>query len=167
MESRFRTHTIAPFYREDSKVLVLGSFPSVKSREAGFFYGHPQNRFWKMLEKIYKIDPLPDVEAKKTFLAEKQIAIWDSIASCTISGSSDSSIRDVTPNSIRRILEAAPIRTILCNGATSYQMYMKYNFPETHMEALRMPSTSPANAAWNLDRLCDTWKEYFPIGADQ
>lgn len=162
-----QVHTIEPFYRPDSHVLILGSFPSVKSRESGFFYGHPQNRFWKMaacicgeteLSRVLSGEPVfSDIEEKKAFLERNHIAMWDTIASCTIIGSSDSSIRDVVPNDLNRILTAAPIRKIFCNGATSWNLYRKYCFPETKREAEKMPSTSPANAAWSLEKLCAAW----------
>lgn len=151
-------HTIDPVYYEDSRILVLGSFPSIKSREAKFFYGHPQNRYWKMMAAIYGEDPLTGIEEKKAFLKAHGIAMWDSIHSCTITGSSDSSIRDVVPNDFRDILETADIQQIFCNGTASWKVYTRYVYPETKREAVKMPSTSPANAAWTLDRLIEAWK---------
>lgn len=150
-------HPIEPFYRQDSRILILGSFPSVKSRESRFFYGHPQNRFWKVTSAVFEMELPETIEEKKEFLAASRIALWDSIHACTITGSSDASIRDVEPNDIRPILEASEIRRIFCNGAASHRMYEKYLFPVTGIEAIRLPSTSPANAAWSLDRLIEAW----------
>ncbi len=150
-------HPIPPVYDQNSKILILGSFPSVKSREGCFFYHHPQNRFWKTLAAVLE-QPLPaSIEEKKIFLLKNHIAVWDTIASCTIEGSSDSSIKDVVPNDLSCILSEAPELQIFCNGATSHQYYRKYQEKLTGRQALRLPSTSPANAAWSLDRLKDEW----------
>jgi hypoxanthine-DNA glycosylase len=150
-------HPFEPFFDADSRILILGSFPSVKSREVRFFYGHPQNRFWKVIAAVFG-EPTPEtIPEKKELLKKNHIALWDSIHSCTITGSSDSSIRDVVPNDIRGILETARIRRIFCNGAMSFRMYQKYIFPETGVEAVKLPSTSPANAAWKMDRLTEAW----------
>ena len=109
-------HPIPPVYRADSRILILGSFPSVKSRETGFFYGHPQNRFWKVTAAVCGEEVPQTVEEKKAFLLRNHIAVWDVIASCVITGSSDASIRDVVPNPLQDILECADIRQIYCNG---------------------------------------------------
>lgn len=151
-------HEIAPIYDKNSRLLILGSFPSVKSRESGFFYGHPQNRFWKVLSGLLNA-PLPDtVEEKKRILLENHIAVWDVIASCRITGSSDSSIKDVVPNDFTEILAKSSITHIYANGATSWNLYKKYALKKTGIEAVKLPSTSPANAAWNLERLKEAWK---------
>lgn len=153
-----QVHTIAPVYNAHSRILILGSFPSVKSRETGFFYGHPQNRFWRMLSELYGA-PLPEtVEEKRAFLLAHGIALWDVIASCTIEGSSDSSIRDVVPNDLGPLLEEADIRQIYTNGGTADRLYRKYLEPRTGRPAVRLPSTSPANAAWSVERLKGEWK---------
>ena len=153
-----QVHPIPPLYDENSRVLILGSFPSVKSREAMFFYGHPQNRFWKIMAALTD-SPVPEtVEEKKKLILSNHFALWDSIGSCTIVGSSDSSIRDVVPNDLRIILDHAPIEHIFCNGATSLKYYRKYNEPILHRTAQALPSSSPANAAWSLDRLVDAWR---------
>ncbi|MGN0362383.1 MAG: DNA-deoxyinosine glycosylase [Bilifractor sp.] len=157
-KAEFLVHPIPPFFDRDARVLVLGSFPSVKSRESGFFYGHPRNRFWTMIAAECNTEVPVSIPQKKEFLREHHIAMWDTIRSCTITGSSDSSIRDVVPNDLNRILEAAPIRNIYCNGTTSYNLYMKYIYPQTGRAALKMPSTSPANAAWTLEKLIDAWR---------
>ena len=153
-------HEIAPVYNEDSKILILGSFPSVKSRESGFFYGHPQNRFWKVLAGIFEIPVPVTIEEKKAMLLKHRIAVWDVIASCRITGSSDSSIKDVVPNDFEKILSTAKIERICANGATAWKLYEKYVKQSTGMGAVKLPSTSPANAAWSLERLIECWKEY-------
>ena len=159
MKSERAVHNIEPVYDRDSRILILGSFPSVKSREAAFFYHHPQNRFWKVLAGVYK-EPIPDtIEEKKKFLHRNHIAVWDVIASCTISGSSDASIRDVVPNPIERIHEEADIRQIFVNGKTAGKMFVKYQQEKLGRDAIVLPSTSPANAAWTLDKLLDAWGE--------
>ena len=156
-------HEIDPVYNRDSRILILGSFPSVKSREAGFFYGHPQNRFWKVLAGILDAEVPQTVEEKKAFLLNSRIAVWDVIASCDIIGSSDSSIKNVVPVDLNRILTAADIRKIYCNGATAHKLYRKYLGPATGREAVKLPSTSPANAAWSLERLIREWKKEIMI----
>ena len=156
-------HPIPPLYDADCKILILGSFPSIKSREAMFFYGHPQNRFWSLLARLFD-EPVPQSVDEKRMLALKHhIAMWDTIRSCTITGSSDSSIRDVIPNDLSVILDNGRVEHIFCNGATSYNLYMKYIFPNTGIKAIKLPSTSPANAAFGLERLEREWvviKEY-------
>lgn len=150
-------HPIPPLYDEHSKILILGSFPSVKSREGCFFYHHPQNRFWKTLAAVME-QPVPEtIEDKKKFLHANHIAVWDVIGSCTIEGSSDSSIKNVIPNDLSQILNEAPIGQIFCNGGTSHQYYRKYQEKMTGRSALRLPSTSPANAAWSLEHLKGEW----------
>ena len=150
-------HPIPPFFRADSNILILGSFPSVKSREQRFFYGHPQNRFWKVIARVFKDDEPKSIPEKEAFLARHRIALWDSIGRCTIEGSADSTIRDVVPNDLSVILNAAPICAIFCNGKTSLACYNRYILPVLGREAIVLPSTSPANAAWSVDRLVDAW----------
>lgn len=116
MEQQHQIHTISPVYNEHSRILILGSFPSVKSREAGFFYGHPQNRFWKVLANVFQAEVPGTIEEKKAFLLEHRIAVWDVIGQCEITGSSDSSIRNVVPNPISKILETTKIEQIFVNG---------------------------------------------------
>lgn len=151
-------HNIQPIYQSDSKILILGSFPSVKSREAQFFYHHPQNRFWKVLASLYHHQPLVSIEEKKAFLLENQIAVWDVIESCDIQGSSDSSINHVVVNDICMILSHSNIHTIYTNGKKAHQLYQKYCLPLTHQEDVCLPSTSPANAAYSLDQLLEHWQ---------
>ena len=158
MERTLITHPIPPVYDKCSEVLILGSFPSVKSREAAFFYGHPQNRFWQVLAAVCEESMPVTVEEKTALLLRRHIALWDVIASCTITGSSDSSIRDVVPNDLRPILEASGLRRIFVNGKTAWRLYEKYIGPELGIPAICLPSTSPANAAWNTEKLIDAWK---------
>lgn len=156
------THPIPPVFDSASRILILGSFPSVKSREGHFFYHHPQNRFWKTLAGVLDV-PVPDTIAeKKAFLLSHRIALWDVIASCSIEGSSDSSIRDVVPNDLSVILSTADIRAIFCNGKTSWNYYRKYQEAVTGIPAVSLPSTSPANAAWSLEKLKGAWNVILP-----
>lgn len=151
-------HKIPPVYNKNSQILILGSFPSVKSREGRFFYHHKQNRFWKVLSTIVN-DVLPEtIDEKKDFLLKNHIAVWDVIASCDIEGSSDSSIKNAVPNNFSDILKAAPIRKIYTNGGTAYKLYHKYCEKVTSIKAMKLPSTSPANASYSLDRLISEWK---------
>lgn len=150
-------HPIPPLYDENCKILILGSFPSVKSREAMFFYGHPQNRFWKLMAALFEEAYPQTIEEKKALVLKHHIAMWDTIRSCTITGSSDSSIKDVVPNDLSVILDNSRVEQIFCNGATSYRLYMKYIYPTTGVKAVKLPSTSPANAAFNLERLLTEW----------
>ena len=150
-------HTIDPVWDENSKVLILGSFPSVKSREEGFFYGHKQNRFWRVLASVCDCSVPQNIDEKKSMLLANGIAVWDVIHSCDIVGSSDSSIKNVQPTDIGMILEKTNITRIYANGNKAGQLYKRYQFPVTGIEAMVLPSTSPANAAWSLERLCEAW----------
>lgn len=151
-------HPIPPVFDAHSEVLILGSFPSVKSRESGFFYGHPQNRFWKVTAAVFSEETPVTVEEKKAFLLRNHIAVWDVIGSCEIEGSSDATIRDVTVNDLDIILKKADIKAIYVNGKKAYEMYQRYTQPVIGREAICLPSTSPANAAWNIDRLIEAWR---------
>ena len=159
METRRITHPFGPLYSEHSRVLILGSFPSVRSREQNFYYGHPQNRFWKVIAALYRREVPATVAEKKELILDCGLALWDSIASCEITGSSDASIRDAKANDIRRILDACPIEKICCNGTKSFELYQKYQLPRTGIPAEKLPSTSPANAAWSLKKLTEAWGE--------
>ena len=153
-----------PVFDENSKILILGSFPSVKSRQSAFFYGHPQNRFWPLLSKIFEEEIPPDINNKTKFCLTHRIALWDVLEECDIIGSSDSSIRNAVPVDINKILSAADIQAIFCNGATSHKLYDKYLRHISGLEAVRLPSTSPANAACNMDILYSQWiaiKKFF------
>ena len=158
MERKNIVHPIPPTYDENSKILILGSFPSVKSRECGYSYGHSANRFWKVVAAVFEDEVPETVDEKKSFLIRHHVAAWDVIASCSIEGSSDSSIRDVVPNDLTEILAASGLRRIFVNGRTAEKMYNKYTRGKTGIEAVCLPSTSPANAAWKLDMLIEEWR---------
>ena len=151
-------HPIPPVCDENSKVLILGSFPSVKSREERFFYGHSQNRFWKVISAVVGSAVPKTTEEKRTLLFDYGIAVWDVIASCDIVGSSDSSIRNVVPNDIKQIIDSSKISNIYVNGKTAEKYYNKYIRPKLCISAVCLPSTSPVNAAWSLEQLTDAWK---------
>ena len=157
MKSEQVVHPFPPLYDGNSRVLILGSFPSVKSREQRFFYGHPQNRFWRVLAAIFGCHVPQTVEEKKTMLLSSGIALWDVIAACEITGSSDASIKNAVPNDLSPIFAAADIRAVYCNGTASYDLYQKYILPLTGRVAEKLPSTSPANAAWSLEKLIEAW----------
>ena len=148
MEYEHITHSFEPVYDENSRILILGTLPSVASRENNFYYGHKQNRFWKLL--AYLLDePVPEtIDEKKYMLFKNHIAIWDVIQSCDIKGSSDNSIKNVEPTDIKQVI---------ANGNKAGALYKKYQLPLTGMEAVTLPSTSPANAAWSFERLCEAW----------
>lgn len=151
------SHTFQPVFDGDSRILILGTFPSVKSRENNFYYGHPQNRFWRVLAELTD-SPVPqNIEEKKSFLLKQHIAIWDVIARCDIIGSSDSSIKNVVPADIPILLEQAPIRSIYGNGGKACELYRRYAYPQTKREIIKLPSSSPANAAWRMERLVEAW----------
>lgn len=152
-------HTIPPVYRHDSKVLILGSFPSVKSREAAFFYGHPQNRFWRVLAAVCRCDVPITIEEKRQMLLSNGIALWDVIDECDIIGSSDSSIKNVKPNDIHTILAETGITQVFVNGKTAQRLYHQYLEHLTGIPAIYLPSTSPANAGWSFDKLADYWHD--------
>lgn len=151
-------HEFDPIYDENSRILILGTFPSVKSREQNFYYGHPQNRFWNVLSGLTGEAVPRTVEEKKAFLLRNRIAVWDVIASCDIIGSSDSSIRNVIPSDLNRVLEGSGICRIFANGGTAKKLYEKYQRAVTGREIIGLPSTSPANAAFRLERLLEEWR---------
>ena len=151
-------HTINPVYDSQSRILILGSFPSVKSREQQFFYGHKQNRFWRVLAQVFACAVPEDTSQKREMLLSHHVAVWDVIASCEITGSSDASIRNVTPNDLSRILSQADIRAIYTNGGKAQQLYQKYIYPVNGRGTVSLPSTSPANAGYSLERLVEAWQ---------
>lgn len=154
-------HTFGPVYNKNSKILILGSFPSVKSRELNFYYGHPQNRFWKLMSKIYNEEIGDEIDLKKQFLSKNNIALWDSLKSCEIKGSSDASITNVEINNIEELIKKSNISKIIFNGKTAYNLFVK-NADMTkysNLEIRILPSTSPANAAYSLDKLFDIWSK--------
>ncbi len=150
-------HPLKPLFDENSKILILGSFPSIKTREYGFFYGHPQNRFWKILEILFDEELSRDIKERKEFLLRHKIALYDSIYKCDIIGSSDASIKNVVPSDLGIIKESANIEKVFCNGGTSFKYYEKYHAKKLKIEAEKLPSTSPANARYRLEDLLEEW----------
>ena len=159
MEAGLVTHEFDAFFDEDSRVLILGTIPSPKSREQGFYYGHPQNRFWKVLADVLDEEFPQTVEERKGFLKRNHIALWDVLESCEIKGASDVSIRNARPNDMNRILQAADIRAIFATGAKAAQLYKKLCFPECGVEAVRLPSTSPANCGCSYENLREAYSQ--------
>lgn len=163
MQTQTLCHPIAPVFDAHAHTLILGSFPSVQSREQEFFYAHPRNRFWPLMARLTG-EALPEsVEQKKALLLRHGFALWDCIARCTVTGSADSSIRNVEANDLRCITEQAPIVRICCNGSTALRCYRRHIQPVLRHEALLLPSTSPANAAWSLERLERAWRQTLDI----
>ena len=152
-----KDHGFEPVYDKNSRVLILGTLPSVKSTEQGFYYGHPQNRFWRLMAELLGCRKPSSVEEKKNMLLSGGIALWDVIKRCDIEGSSDASIRNAEPNDIMRILSDADIKAIYANGGKAAELYNKLILPVTGREIITLPSTSPANASWNFERLKDAW----------
>lgn len=159
MEAGLVTHEFDAFFDEDSRVLILGTIPSPKSREQGFYYGHPQNRFWKVLADVLGEEFPQTVEERKGFLKRNHIALWDVLESCEIKGASDVSIRNARPNDMNRILQTADIRAIFATGAKAAQLYKKLCFPECGVEAVRLPSTSPANCGCSYETLREAYSQ--------
>lgn len=159
MEYTHVVHTFEPVFDDKSEILILGSFPSVKSRESQFYYGHPKNRFWKVTAGVLGEEVPQTVAEKRAFLLRNHIAVWDVIASCDIMGSSDSSIRNVVANDMQMILRQANIHAIYANGDKAYQLFLKYCKEEGQPEVYKLPSTSPANAAWSVERLMTAWSK--------
>lgn len=157
-EYQYVEHEFAPVYNEESKVLILGSLPSVKSREQGFYYGHPRNRFWKVVASVLGVPVPVTIDEKKQMLFDGHVAVYDVIRNCEIVGSSDSSIRNVIPADIKNIVEHAPIRAVFTNGKTAGRLYRKYQSGHIDLPMIELPSTSPANAAFSLERLEEIWK---------
>ena len=151
-------HPFGPLYDKNSRVLILGSLPSVKSREQNFFYGHPQNRFWPLIAKLFNEKTPSTTEEKKKLILKHHLALWDTIYSCDIIGSSDSSIKNVEPTDLKQIIDNSKVERIFCNGGTSGKYFHRYQEKTLGIKAETLPSTSPANAAWSLDRLAEAWK---------
>jgi len=160
LDSRYQTivHPLPPFYQLNSRILILGSFPSIKTREMGFFYGHAQNRFWPIVANLFEDEIPQTIEQRKDFLQRHQIAAWDTIYQCDIIGSSDSSIRNVVPTDLKPILQQSSITRIFTNGGTSDKYYKKYQEPLLGIKAIKLPSSSPANARFSLERLIEEWR---------
>lgn len=159
-EAQTIVHPLDPVFREDSRILILGSFPSFLSRRNQFYYGNPQNRFWKVMSAVFHCPEPETNEEKRDLLLSNRVALWDVIASCRISGSADSSISGVVPNDLSGILSRAPIQKILLNGKTAERLFRKHH-SEIKLPVVVLPSTSPANAAWSLERLLENWSRAF------
>ena len=150
------THGFGPFYASDSEILILGSFPSVKSRRDEFYYAHPQNRFWRVLSNVYGRGVPVTTEDKKSLLSSCRLALWDVIDECDVEGSSDASIKNAVPTNIMRLLSQTQVRRVILNGRTAERYFNKF-YSDFSLPAVTMPSTSPANASWTLQRLTDAW----------
>ena len=151
-------HNIPPLYYSSSRVLLLGSVPSPKSREVGFFYGHPQNRFWRVLAAVLGEDTPQTIDQKRMLCLSHHIALWDTIAQCDIAGASDTSIKNAIPNDIGRLLRETEITRIFATGGKSAQLYRKLVVPQIHVPITQLPFTSPVNAAWSVERLIDAYR---------
>lgn len=147
-----------PIFGDDAEILILGSFPSVRSRAEGFYYGNPQNRFWRVLAELYGESLPADIPEKRALLIRRRIALWDVADRCDITGSSDASMRNVKPNDVAPLIERLGIKRVYANGGTAARLYKRFILPESGVPAVTLPSTSPANAAWSLDRLIDVWR---------
>ena len=166
MEYTHVTHNFPPLFAPDSRALILGSIPSPKSREQAFFYGHPQNRFWTVLAAVFG-EPAPQtIEDKRSLALRHRIAMWDTLAACDIRGASDTSIRNPVPNDLPWLIAQTRVRAVFCTGATSYKYYKKLCQPQTAIEAVCLPSTSPANAAWSKERLIQAYSVIAQAVAD-
>lgn len=156
-----RTHVSHEFpavYDRGSRVLLLGSIPSPKSREVGFYYGHPQNRFWKVLAAVLGESVPETIPQKKAMLKKHHIALWDVLESCTIVGASDTSIEDAVPNKISELVKATRVERIFCTGTTAHKLYQKYCAADVGIDAERLPSTSPANCAVSFEKLVEAYR---------
>lgn len=153
-------HTLEPIFDERSRVLILGTMPSPASRAQGFYYGHPRNRFWRVMERLFAREDrsLADNEARQAFLIKEHIALWDVLASCRIEGASDASIRAARPNDLGRVLDRARITSVFTTGTKATQLYRRLCEADTQLPATALPSTSPANAAWSLDDLVEAYR---------
>jgi len=150
-------HPFEPVYHNHSRILILGTFPSVKSREENFYYGHPKNRFWEVLSCLTG-HPLPEtIEEKKELLACEGIALWDVLKSCDIEKSKDSTIMNPVANDLSIIFDNCHIEAVFTNGKKAGELYRKYCYPNTNMKCHTLPSTSPANGRYNLEKLMWEW----------
>ena len=152
------SHPFEPVFDAHSRVLVLGSFPSEASRTAGFFYGHPRNRFWRVMAAVFGEDVPTTIAEKRAFLLRSRVALWDVAASCEVAGSSDASIRRAVPTDLARIFSQSPVARVFLNGQKAAALYKAFFAAQT-IPAQCLPSTSPANAAWSFDRLTAAWAQ--------
>lgn len=159
MESTYVTHDFKPVFDQYSRVLLLGTMPSPKSRETGFYYGHPRNRFWKVVADVCGEETPETIEEKKAFALRNHIAVWDVLAGCDICGADDSSIRNPQPNDMNVVLQAADIQAVFATGTKAYQLYKKYCYPQTGVEAVKLPSTSPANCGMSYEELLAAYRQ--------
>ena len=159
MESERITHAFSPVFDSESRVLILGTIPSPKSRELGFYYSHPRNRFWPVMAEIFGEDIPKTPEEKKNFCLRSKIALWDVLAECDIEGASDSSIKNAVPNNISIILNSADIKAVFATGAAAAKLYKKFIEPETGIPVIALPSTSPANAKVKFEELCGKYRK--------
>jgi hypoxanthine-DNA glycosylase len=157
-------HTFKPIYNDHSRILILGTFPSVKSREGNFYYQHPQNRFWKLISILIGVETPETIQEKTDILQDAGVALWDVIHSCDIKGSSDQSISNVIPNNIKGLLNETTIEAIYANGGKAYELYNRFCYDKTHKEIIKLPSTSPANARYSLDKLLAVWTKEIMLG---
>lgn len=155
-------HSIEPVFDTESRVLILGTMPSPKSREVQFYYGHPQNRFWRVLAAVLGEEVPRSVPEKKAMLLRHRIALWDVLAECEITGASDSSIRNPVANDLSVVLDHAPVQAVFTTGATAWKLYTRLQKPHTGIEAVRLPSTSPANCAVKMEALTEAYKAILP-----
>lgn len=158
MELQKVIHSINPVYNLDSRILVLGTMPSPKSREVGFYYSHPRNRFWPVMAAVFGEEVPKNSEEKCSLLLRHNVALWDVLASCEIAGAQDISIRNAVPNPIEELLRSTQITAVFTTGRKAYQLYQKHCYPKTRIEAIPLPSTSPANAAVSFERLVEAYR---------
>ncbi len=158
MKTERITHAFSPVFNAESRVLILGTMPSPKSRELGFYYSHPRNRFWPVMARLFEEDIPKTPNDKTDFCLRHKIALWDVLAECDIEGASDSSIKNTVPNDLSVILNSADIKAVFCTGSTAAKLYKKFIEPKTGIEAKPLPSTSPANAKMGLDALMEEYK---------
>ena len=151
-------HPFEPIFNARSRILILGTMPSRISRQQGFYYGHPQNRFWPLLSAILQVSEPRDIESKRRMLLQHGIALWDVLQQCEIQGSQDSSIRQPEANDLAWLLGQSPIRKIFANGQAAAELYRKFCQNLTGKPCLGLPSTSPANNRWSLDALFQAWQ---------
>ena len=152
-------HPFPPVYSSESRILILGSFPSAASRAQEFYYGHPRNRFWPLLAALLGVaEPPHSIEEKREMLLQHHIALYDAVTACTITGSADASIQSIIPADLSSIFQAAPIQAVFANGTKAYEVCIKH----IGISAIKLPSTSPANARFSFAELLAAWKQILP-----
>lgn len=151
-------HPFPPVYNSESRILILGSFPSAVSRAQEFYYSHPRNRFWPLLAALLNETEADSIEEKKQMLLRHHIALYDAVTACTITGSADASMQSIIPADLSNIFQEAPIQTVFANGAKAYEVCIKH----IGISAIKLPSTSPANARFSFTKLLAAWKQILP-----